>query len=137
MFSNYSSVSYDNIFKVCQFFCVFRQSKKPVDHFALRESLLIFQRRKDQINTVCKKWVYSPICSLMCQSVNLLWTKEFKMLVVFSPIFVAETKIIVVHNFAALLSLHLLNDALQLFSAVCRRIALVCLTILWGSRLKG
>ena len=55
------------------FLWVFRQSKKPVGHFALRESLLIFQRRKDQTNTVCKKWVYFPICSLLCQSVNLLW----------------------------------------------------------------
>ena len=34
---------------------LFRQSKKLVVYFGMYESSLIFQRREDQINTVCKK----------------------------------------------------------------------------------
>ena len=52
------------------------------------------------------KFVFLYVGSLMCQSVNL---SRFKMLVVFSPIFVVDTEIIFGYDFRASLNTPLIE----------------------------
>ena len=49
----------------------------------------------------------------MCQSANLFWKQQFKMLVVFPPIFVVDTKIILVYNSVAPLKPFVFNNSIK------------------------
>ena len=91
------------LWKVCESLLQ-TEEKTCIVYIVLCESSLVSQERENGINTVCKSKFFFLYYLFWCTKVKIYHDKwQLKMLVVFLPIFVADTKINFGYSFVATL----------------------------------